>query len=301
MSDFVLISPNSVLVQTARLLASKPSDTEEFMSIALNDLLKIEDPKQYKLHLACREPGGASPLDEYVTDRADWIGWNQWRGSRDDWTREYVFTLIEYYPKPDHWLFGGVFRVVEKRDDGYRLESVAEFEKYEGRLLVKFHRYQGLRGRAFYLDSFVDQMEVAEILSEPYSGEAFSGYDQINHDFATLEVIFKKQRADWLAALSNVKGVYLITDNNTGKMYVGSAYGDAGIWSRWGCYIGTCHGWNDGIVALLKEQEEGYAKKHFKFAILEPMRMDVPDEVILQRESHWKEVLMSREFGYNKN
>jgi hypothetical protein len=30
--------------------------------------------------------------------------------------------------------------------------------------------------------------------------------------------------------LENVKGVYLIVDKSNGKMYVGSAYGDTGIW-----------------------------------------------------------------------
>jgi hypothetical protein len=55
-------------------------------------------------------------------------------------------------------------------------------------------------------------MVLSEILKEPYSGEAFCGYENINHDFIDLEAIFRQSRPDWRAALENVKGIYLITD-----------------------------------------------------------------------------------------
>lgn len=42
---------------------------------------------------------------------------------------------------------------------------------------------------------------------------------------------------DWCRALRSRKGVYLITDKNTGKQYVGSAYGKDGIFGRWVVYL----------------------------------------------------------------
>ena len=92
------------------------------------------------------------------------------------------------------------------------------------------------------LENYYDQMIVSELLREPYTGEQFPGYEKINHDFAALEVIFRTHRPDWKAALEHIKGVYLITDKSNGKKYVGSAYGDYGVWARWSCYIGTGHG-----------------------------------------------------------
>jgi hypothetical protein len=62
-----------------------------------------------------------------------------------------------------------------------------------------------------------------------------------------------------------VKGVYLIVDKKNGKMYVGSAYGDLGIWSRWSCYIGTGHGWNDELTKLIKDNGIQYARDNFQF------------------------------------
>lgn len=98
-----------------------------------------------------------------------------------------------------------------------------------------------------------------------------------------------------------MKGVYLICDKSNGKKYVGSAYGDAGIWSRWACYIGTGHGWNDELTKLVCEKGINYARNNFTFSLLEIMTMTTPDKSILDRESFWKNVLLTREHGYNKN
>lgn len=271
------------------------------MRIMITDLLKIEDPSLYKLHLACRNEDWVNPLDEYVAGPQNWIGWNEWRGKKNDWTRDYIFSMMEFYPKTDSWLFGGVFKVLERGKDQYKLEKVADFKKYEGRLIVSFHRYQGMRGRAFYLEKYIDQLEISEILPKPYTGECFYGYEDINHDFHVLEAIFRNERLDWKTALSSVKGVYLICDKSNGKKYVGSAYGEIGIWSRWACYMGSGHDWNDELTKMIDEKGIEYARMNFKFSLLEIMAMNTADDTIIARESHWKSVLLTREYGYNKN
>jgi len=270
------------------------------MEIPLNDILNIEKPDEYKLHLACWN-GDCHPLDEFVADSANWHGWNEWRGPKNDWTRSRVLSFMQFYTRTDTWLFGGAFDVIERRKDGYTLQSIPNYEKYVGRLLASFHRYQGMRWRAFKLESYLNDFTVAEILPQIYSGESFPGFDRINHDFGTLEAIFRAERADWKAALENVKGIYLISDKSNGKQYVGSAYGDAGIWARWSCYMGTGHGWNDEMVKLLDQKGQPYAREQFHFSLLEVMVKSTPDEIVLAREAHWKQALLTREHGYNKN
>lgn len=144
-------------------------------------------------------------------------------------------------------------------------------------------------------------MTVSEVLREPYSGTLFPGYEDINHDFRILAPIFEDEKPDWKAALQNVKGVYVISDTRNGKKYIGSAYGDSGIWSRWSCYFRTGHGWNDELTTLIKKEGYEYARANFKLSLLEHRPMKVDDCVIIERESYWKEVFLSREFGYNKN
>lgn len=54
--------------------------------------------------------------------------------------------------------------------------------------------------------------------------------------------------------LENIKDTYLITDVNTGRCYIGSAYDDLGTWSRWRQYIDTGHGGNVELTRLVHEQ-----------------------------------------------
>ena len=88
------------------------------MDISVLDLLKIESPADYKLHLGGLNEDGEHPLDLYLQDESTWKGWNEWRGNKNDWTRPYIFSLIEFYPKSGTWLFGGIFRIVERLADG---------------------------------------------------------------------------------------------------------------------------------------------------------------------------------------
>lgn len=290
-----------VLDSDGESVATSGVSQMQFSPIKLTDILPITNPAEYKLHLACANEDGIRPLDEYVVDRTNWIGWNEWRGEKNQWTRKYIFSFIEFYPVADAYLFGGVFEVKGRHADRYVLEECSEFSKWEGRLICKFHRYQGLRGRAFYLETLLDSFEVLEVLPERYDGEKFCGYENINHSFSTLRSIIRYEKRDWKAALTIVKGVYLIVDTSNGKAYVGSAYGDAGIWSRLQCYMGTGHGGNDALVAVIDEKGVDYALKNFKFSILEIFAFNTSDDAILGREAYWKRVLLSREFGYNRN
>ena len=91
--------------------------------------------------------------------------------------------------------------------------------------------------------------------------------------------------------------MYLIVDTKTGKKYVGSAYGDNMLLGRWRNYIANGHGGNK----LLKSLDFEYIKENFKYSILEIFKSSIDDEII-NRESFWKEVLLTRaDFGYNGN
>lgn len=79
----------------------------------------------------------------------------------------------------------------------------------------------------------------------------------------------------------------------TGKMYVGSAYGDECIWSRWKEYAINGHGGNVELKELLSQEGKDYTI-HFRYSILELCNMNLGSEYIIERESYWKEILMTR-------
>jgi hypothetical protein len=273
------------------------------MEIPISKVIKIDEPSEFKFH-AARWNGVDQPLDVYVRNKEEWFDWNTWYNTKDEFSRKYIFSLIDFYPETDMWLFGGIYEVVKRNNipqsHSYEIEELSEYSAYIGRLKVSLEKPS--RGRAFYLEHHIYKMKVAEILKHPYSGVVFPGYENINHDFDVLVPVFENEKLDWKGALENVKGVYAIMDKSNGKKYVGSAYGDSGIWSRWSCYIGTGHGWNDELTKIIDQEGFEYAKSNFRICLLEYRSMKVDDKVIIEREIYWKEVLLSRgEFGYNKN
>ena len=140
------------------------------------------------------------------------------------------------------------------------------------------------------------------VLREPYSGRQFPGYEDIDLSFEELETLVKNDRSDWKASLENIKGIYLISDTKAGKRYVGSAYGDQGIWSRWCSYVASGHGGNVELRALVSDPTLDYCRTNFCFALLENRSSRTPDEVVLYREAFWKRILVTRGAqGLNRN
>ncbi|MBI4334434.1 MAG: GIY-YIG nuclease family protein [Chloroflexi bacterium] len=251
------------------------------------------------MHLACWNRR-TQPLDDFVNSKEKWESWQRYRGERDDFNRKYIFAMMEFYHESDDiWLFGGIYEVIARSSKGYRVRVVDGSKELIGRLKICFKRPG--RVRAVKFEKYYNKLVVSEILKESYTGQQFCGYENINHGFPSIENIIKTDRPDWKAALTSVKGVYLITDKENGKRYVGSAYGDSGVWSRWACYAGTGHGWNDELTKLIKEKGIEYARSNFVFTLLEYRSMKADDKSILEREKYWKEVLLAREYGYNKN
>ena len=117
-----------------------------------------------------------------------------------------------------------------------------------------------------------------------------------------METVLNRGKRDWIAALENQKAVYLITDKESGKMYVGSATSDYGmLLQRWRSYIANGHGGNKELIELVERKGIDYIKTNFYYSILENYNAKVDDRVILERESWWKETLQTRTFGYNSN
>jgi len=135
-----------------------------------------------------------------------------------------------------------------------------EYEKYVGRLIVKFkNKAQTMIRNA---ESVLDDCYVSQILPDTFDNDLFPDYEKVNISWDDLNRVLEKD--NWKTALQNQKGVYLLTDISNGKMYVGSAYGINMILGRWRAYVMTGHGGNVG----LKKLTFPYIKQNFKYSIL---------------------------------
>ena len=93
------------------------------------------------------------------------------------------------------------------------------------------------------------------------------GYNTVKLSFRLLETLVRENKPSWNAVLCHVSGIYLIRDTSDGRLYVGSAYGEDGLWSRWMTYTKTGDGGNIELKALLKKKGQDHVEK-FQFSIL---------------------------------
>jgi len=271
--------------------------------ILLKDLFnKITPNRQmdYKIHFAKR--ASEQPLDVFVRDMETWKWWNRSHLGKNDFNREYIFSLIDFYPESDTWLFGGIWVVTDRdfsdKDNKfpYQIELSDNYKEYIGRLKISYSYDE--RNCRVKMENHFDNMVVKEILQETYSVKVFPGYRNIHETFGTLENIVKKDAPAWKNDLS-VKGIYLICDVKTGKKYVGSAYSEGGIWKRWCEYISNGHGGNVKLKELVNEKGFDYVKENYMFTLIELLG-GWEEKDVIDRESHWKNVLLSRS-DFNKN
>ena len=269
------------------------------MPIMLREIWPIENTCDYKIHFA-RWNDRQQPLLVWARDAEEWQGWQEYRPGRDDFNRSLIFALMQFYHERDAWLFGGIYRVLARHDDRYDVELTEHGESLIGRLkLGSPYRARTTRVR---MEAHYDSFEVLEILREPYTGKVFPSYEEIDISFQELETLVRNDRPDWKFALESVKGVYLVTDTSTSKRYVGSGYGEQGVWSRWSNYINSGHGGNVELRELAGNDNLDYYRAHFRFALLEHRLSNTPDGIIQDRETYWKSILLTRgEYGLNRN
>lgn len=134
--------------------------------------------------------------------------------------------------------------------------------------------------------------KILEIKGEHSIGD-FTSYDQVRLTFYELKKLISHTSSNFtfVSALAAVNGVYLIRDRNTGKLYVGSAYGEDGILGRWSTYAKNGHGGNKQLKDLDPD--------NFEFTILEIVPPNSSPEDVISREMRWQEKLGTREFGLN--
>lgn len=173
-----------------------------------------------------------------------------------------------------------------------------KLDEYAGRLILRRNT-----GFSFYSNKF---MGPDFIVDEIWGKEThrtvkqFLDYDSVELSFDELKEVIDNHYPDYYKALSSVKGIYMIIDGNTGKLYVGSASGNDGIWGRWSDYASTYHGKNEELIKLFNDNKEEYFKK-FKYIILQILPTKTSKKEIDKIESKYKERFLTRIFGLNNN
>ena len=278
---------------------------DEKMRIKLDDLLRIPDSEAGNVKVKFNQTdGNEDPMELYLRDpkiiNDHWLFWRNKQRYFNVGQVAICLLKLSY----DTWLLTTIKKVTEEfgvyNDINYKGEDIEEYSQYFGRVIIKYHKTVQTQG--MYYNTIKDELEVLEILPNMFDGDEFPGYDRVRLSYTQLKAIIERKKKSWISALENQKAVYLITDKNNGKLYVGSATSDNGmLLARWSNYVDNGHGGNVELKKIVNEQGFDYIKKNFQYSILENYNARIDDKVVLERESWWKETLQSRVFGYNEN
>jgi hypothetical protein len=269
--------------------------------IKLIDLIAMAGIKLHDFKIHCATGSNPTPLEAFFDGK-----FKQWQEhqNRENFKCKKILSLIHI--GDNKWLFAGIYEVRSVRPGKWKerecyLYSTRELNGLDhlaGKAIVQFKK----TFRASYLQGrkYADLLLVAELRNQRMTIGDFPGYNSILLSYRMLQTIVRESNPSWHTALSNVAGVYLITDRSDGRLYVGSAYGGDGIWQRWTAYAKNGHGGNKELRKHLREKGGTHAE-HFQFSLLEVCDLNSSDDYVIERETHWKTVLKSREFGLNKN
>ena len=253
----------------------------------------------------------ANGESEFVVNMTQSRGSEKLRGRRLH-DGDVAFNFIPYpYGKNLHILVSA-FRVVDAQSKRV-VEKVDldEYEPYLGRLVILYENKRGLNPRRANPE-IIKKISVAGVLGIS-AAKAFPGFLNVKLTYRQLAEVLKVP--DWVEKLKARKGVYLITDRATGRQYVGSASGAEGIYGRWAEYVRAKGNFrelpqgenkviypNEAFRKLIaKSGSKEYIEENFQYSILETFEINSEAQVVLDRESWWKEVLLTKEHGYNRN
>lgn len=177
----------------------------------------------------------------------------------------------------------------------FELTRLNVLDEMEGKLIIDW----GTSARMWHQKGTTEK-PVVSIQSD--KKKEFSGYEGLILSYNELKEIVENPTVyeEWRVALSSVYAIYLIVDTETGKQYVGSAYGkEGGLLGRWSVYVQTLHGNNKEMKKVICDHPERYHA--FQFSILQILPKTLAPEEVIVIETLWKNKLLSSRFGMNDN
>lgn len=168
--------------------------------------------------------------------------------------------------------------------DRYACTLLPQLSAYIGRLFIRWGE-----GTRSWVQRADNQDKEIVALARAFREPEFPGFSQLIQPLSEIETM----PPSWKAVLRASRGVYLLACPRTREHYVGSAYGSDGFLGRWEAYVANSHG---GNVGLRMRDPSDYV-----VSILEVAGSVATAEEIIALEARWKQKLLSRDMGLNRN
>lgn len=265
-------------------------------------LVRHKDSRSSQLVNGVEKKG--SPYDWYLHDRETFIAYQSEQSFEVFKDVDYIISFIGEDGTTARMV--GVYKVLgldhqkysstDTNHIFYKMEEVKDiFDELNERVIIDWGK------SAISWHQWLDRND-KDVISIERKGIDWvcPDYEEIILSYAQLKRIFNSAISVWKNRLTACNCIYVISDSNTGKLYVGSTYNTQGIWGRWVDYARTGHGDNVELIKLLKDDPE-YATKYFKWAILQTLPLNINKDKAINIETRWKEKLGRTVCALNKN
>jgi hypothetical protein len=207
-----------------------------------------------------------------------------------------VYSVLSHKPSNDGVDLPGCPSLTRWRNNCkyfYILERDKRFDEFRDRIIIDWGP------AALSWHQKLKNKPIVEIASAGRKLEPFSDFLEFSLSYQELHDLFGNEDAhrDWKIPLSNVAGVYLILAQKTGDLYIGSAYGETGIWGRWKDYAKSGHGDNVKLRRLLASDSD--YPHAFRFSVLHILPRTMSSKEVIQREKEYMIKLGTRAIGLN--
>lgn len=232
-----------------------------------------------------------NPYEWYLTDREMFIAYQSEQHKDIFKDVDYVVSFIGEDGTLARMI--GVYQILgrdEERENQtgkycYKMVEVDGFDELTDRVIVDW----GDSTRAFHQRLDKNDKVIVAIERKGFDWVC-PDYEEISLTYRQLSHVINERLEAWNRKLTTVNGIYLISDQKTGKLYVGSTYNRDGIWGRWKDYAKTGHGEDVELVKLIDEDPD-YAKRNLVWSILQTLPLDVSDKEAIRVETLWKNKL----------
>ena len=256
-----------------------------------------------------KRPGTAAEgdfSDRLNTEDLGYACWNKRKRAR---FKAGTVNLVFVKVGANRYLFVAALRITGVPEGGEgpcRYEDCSEslrLSDFSRRLIVSDSRPEKTKmGAWVFRGSRLADFEVESFDKAEWSKLKWDGYDSVDLSFSRLfDVVESGRYPEYRAHLEDVCGVYALKDRETGKAYVGSAYGKEGVAQRWNHYLDSGHGGNKLLRELFEEKGIDYFRRNFTFTLVREFPLGTDFRRVIAFESKMKEYFNTRSEGYNAN
>ena len=110
-----------------------------------------------------KQAGATKPIDVLARSKEEWKNWQMHKGKRNRFPVDYIISFAQI--NGDRFLFGGVFKVINRTKESYEVQLLEDYEDLIGQVVLEY-RGTSKRNTVFKLENIFQKLRIIEIYAK---------------------------------------------------------------------------------------------------------------------------------------